>query len=133
MLQTTLLPGGDDWTIDRFSMLEGYLRSLTDEDGKPLCEVTARDRQPDANGDDPVLSQLSRAEFDQLWLLALDTGDGLSPKDQVGILHFHLHWDVSAGCPSFVTEPPGTGMKDNPQAIADIHCYVRNLVRWLGG
>jgi len=43
------------------------------------------------------------------------------------------NWDVGAGCPSFVVEPPGTGMKDNPQAIADIHCYVRNLVRWLGG
>ncbi|HIK40237.1 hypothetical protein [Thermoleptolyngbya sp. M55_K2018_002] len=290
LLQTTLLSGGDDWTIDRFSMLEGYLRSLTDENGKPLCEVTARDRQLDANGDDPVLSQLSRADFDQLWLLALDTGDGLSPKDQAGILRFHqqgggifstrdhqdmglsmvaipplgrfhyfhtqnldpdesrcceddcetktisfpnyhsgsngdyqqitplepLHdllrrpdgsaialfpahpheggvgvpdgtsharviatgvskitgrefnlvvaaegveqdgqrtgasktgrivaqstfhhladynWDVGTGCPSFVAEPPGTGMKDNPQAIADIHCYVSNLARWLG-
>ncbi|GAB4440775.1 MAG: hypothetical protein OHK0035_31960 [Cyanobacteria bacterium J069] len=290
LLQTTLLSGGDDWTIDRFSLLEGYLKSLTDADGQPLCAVTARDRQPDANGDDPVLSQLDRTKFDQLWLLALDTGDGLSPNDQAGILRFYqqgggifstrdhqdmglsmveipplggLHyfhsqnldpdesrccnddgetktisfpnyhsgrngdyqkitplepihdllrrpdgslielfpahpheggvgvpagashvraiatgtsrvtgrefnlvvvaegieqggqpsgssktgrivaqstfhhiadynWDVSTGRPSFVAEPPGTGMKDNPQAIADIHCYVSNLVRWLG-
>jgi hypothetical protein len=35
------------------------------------------------------------------------------------------------GCPSFVTEPIGEGMLAEPQALANIHIYVRNLVHWL--
>ncbi|NEO74646.1 MAG: hypothetical protein F6K52_35625 [Moorea sp. SIO3H5] len=48
--------------------------------------------------------------------------------------HYHFvdyNWDISKGCPSFVDEPPGTGMMDCPQALADIQTYVRNLVLWL--
>lgn len=287
LLQTTLLPTDDDWNIWRFSLLQTYLQSLTDEAGRPLYVVTARDRHPDGSGNDPVLSHLGDSDFDQLWLFALDTGDGLSPQDCAGILAFHqrgggilttrdhqdmglsmcalgqlgalhyfqtqqqdpdqsrhcmddihtptiswpnyhsgrngdyqtiqpvapLHdllrrsdvpagrielfpahpheggiglpegmthgrviatgisqvsgrsfnlaialehisddqgrllgrvvaqstfhhfadynWDVGQGCPSFVTEPPGDGMQENPQALSDIHAYVRNLAQWL--
>lgn len=283
LLQTTLPTLEDDWSIWRFSLLEQYLKTRLDAAGEPLCVVTARDRQPDDNGDDPVLSRLSRNDFDQLWLFALDVGDGLSAADMAGILHFHesgggllttrdhqdmglsmvalgllgqfhhfhsqnldpdtsrcdpddtfspsisfpnyhsgrngdyqtitptepLHpllkrpdgtplqffpahphegsvaapsqapearliatgvslvsgrdfnlvvvgdrpkttpapgrvvaqstfhhfvdynWDIDQGCPSFVDEPPGDGMKQNPQALADIHTYVSNLVMWL--
>lgn len=64
-----------------YSLLTAYLTSLTDEYGQPLCEVTARDRHPDADGNDPILSHLDRNQFDELWLFALDVGDGLSQKD----------------------------------------------------
>ncbi len=90
LLQTTLLPTEqDDWVIGRFSMLQDYLASLKDEAGNPLFQVTARDREPDAEGNDPILSTLDRENFAQLWLFALDVGGGLSAKDSAGITHFH--------------------------------------------
>ncbi|WP_373538892.1 hypothetical protein [Chamaesiphon sp.] len=261
--------------------------------GAIWLDVVARDRQLNSNGDDPILSTLGDADFDELWLFALDMGDGLSSNDcagitafhrsgggilttrdhqdmgiclcglgEIGALHFfqskhldpdtshhciddtgtptiswpnyhsgrngdyqritpvepihplfrnsaapegaielfpaHPHegavgvpagskarviatgtsqttgrsfnlvvvldrlggalrdraetadgetgrviaqstfhhfadynWDVSKGCPSFVTEPKGDGMQTEPSALADIHAYVRNLVAWL--
>jgi len=287
LLQTTIPTTEDDWSIERFSLLSDYLASLKDEAGNPLCEITARDRSSDAEGNDPVLSTLGESDFDELWLFALDTGGGLSPKDCAGILAFHqcgkgifttrdhqdmgvcmsglgslgtLHyfqskqqhpdeshrciddtytktiswpnyhsgrngdyqtiisiapvhellqdpnspsgqikyfpahpheggvgvspddknarviamgkslvsgrpfnlvvavestkdeqgnqlgravaqstfhhfvdynWDIEKGCPSFVEEPEGNGMKENPRALEDIHAYVRNLAIWL--
>ncbi|WP_008312471.1 hypothetical protein [Leptolyngbya sp. PCC 6406] len=90
LLQTTLLATEtDDWTIRHFSLLRDYLTGLVGADGSPLCEVMARDREPDAQGNDPVLSRLNRGEFDELWLFALDVGDGLSEADSAGITRFH--------------------------------------------
>jgi hypothetical protein len=89
LLQTTIPTTEDDWSIFRFSLLQDYLASLQDAAGKPLFAVTARDRIPDAAGNDPVLSTLAESEFDQLWLFALDTGDGLTEKDIAGINGFH--------------------------------------------
>jgi hypothetical protein len=80
LLQTTIPTTEDDWSIERFSLLRDYLASLKDEEGNPLCKVTARDRSEDADGNDPVLSTLGDSDFDELWLFALDTGGGLSPK-----------------------------------------------------
>lgn len=285
LLQTTLLPTENDWCIHRFSLLRRYLESLVDEAGNPLCAVTARDRYPDETGNDPVLTTLDRADFDELWLFALDLGEGLTADEAVGIQRFyqqgggllttrdhqdmgisllplgeigafhyfhsqnldpdetrcciddpyttyisfpnyhsgrngdyqtitpvepvhdllktptgelislfpsHPHegavgvpagiadaqvvatgksavtgrefnlvvagdrpkgangsghgrlvaqstfhhfvdynWDIAAGCPTFVDEPPGDGMTQNPKALQDIHTYVRNLVLWL--
>jgi hypothetical protein len=285
LLQTTIPTTADDWSIERFSLLQDYLSSLTDDNGKPLCEVVGRDNSiTDA---DPVLSSLDQSDFDQLWLFALDVGDGLSPEDIAGINRFrhrgggilstrdhqdmgcsmcgiidigdthyfhsqnpdpdasrltrddpyttyinypnyhsgangdyqkitvtepihalmknpnspsgkieffpaHPHeggigipvnnihakviataksivtqrefnlivaqesyqdsqgnnlgraianssfhhlvdynWDTSKGCPSFVDEPPGTGMSENPQVLNDIQAYVKNAVLWL--
>ena len=39
--------------------------------------------------------------------------------------------DPSKGCPSFVTEPPGRGMLENPAAMKDTRVYFRNLAMWL--
>lgn len=89
LLQTTIPYTEDDWSIERFSMLRDYLASLKDEDGNPLCEVTARDRESDAEGNDPVLSNLGDSDFDQLWLFAVDVGNGLTEKDHAGIAAFH--------------------------------------------
>ena len=88
LLQTTIPYREDDWHIGRFGLLVAHLRGLKDEDGAPRFVVTARDRAPDASGDDPVLSGLAKADFDELWLFAVDTGNGLTAADQAGILQF---------------------------------------------
>jgi hypothetical protein len=89
LLQTTLPPIEDDWTIARFSLLRDHLKSLTDKVGNPLCLVTTRDRDADAEDNDRVLSHLDRQDFDELWLFALDSGSGLSAADCAGIRRFH--------------------------------------------
>ena len=89
LLQTTLPSTNDDWNIDRLSMLRDYLVSLKDDAGNPACHVVARDRQLNADGDDPILSTLGDSDFDELWLFALDQGDGLSSNDCAGITAFN--------------------------------------------
>jgi hypothetical protein len=88
LLQTTIPTTLDDWDIARFSLLRDCLASIADDNGKPLALVTARDRQVDANGDDPLLSNLAQSDFDQLWLFAVDVGDGLTANDCQGIDRF---------------------------------------------
>lgn len=88
LLQTTIPTTADDWSIARFSLLRDYLSSLTDDNGKQLCQVVGRDRITDMDGNDPILSSLDQSDFDQLWLFALDVGDGLSPQDIAGINQF---------------------------------------------
>ena len=47
--------------------------------------------------------------------------------------HFcDYNWDTSAGCPSFVGEPPSDAIAKNPSLLDDTKRYVSNLVRWLG-
>jgi len=89
LLQTTIPPVEDDWNIQRFSLLREHLSSLTNGGGSRLYDVVARDREVDANGDDPVISSLDRSDFDELWLFAVDVGDGLSSSDLAGITRFH--------------------------------------------
>ncbi len=79
LLQTTIVDTHDDWNVGRFSLLADQLRG----DGH---DVTARNR--DAGEVDPVLSRLDELDHDMLWLLAVDTGGGLSAPDAAGILRF---------------------------------------------
>jgi hypothetical protein len=88
LLQTTIPFAEDDWHIGRFSLLRKHLASLKDEAGKPLYEVVARNREQDAAGNEPVLSSLDTSDFDELWLFAIDTGDGLTAADCQGITRF---------------------------------------------
>lgn len=88
LLQTTIAATEDDWNIDRFSLLREHLSSITDDQGRALCEVTARNREVDAEGNDEVLSRLDQTDFDQLWLFAVDSGDGLTATDCEGITRF---------------------------------------------
>lgn len=88
LLQTTIPQTEDDWHVGRFSILREWLESFKDNGGDKLCEVTARDRERDAEGNDPVLSTLDRTNFDELWLFAVDTGDGLTAQDCQGITRF---------------------------------------------
>ena len=46
--------------------------------------------------------------------------------------HFlDYNFDPSCGCPSYITEPTGCGMQDNPEAMEDARAYIRNLASWL--
>lgn len=94
LLQTTIGPVADDWHIGRFSLLRDHLASLKDADGQPLFEVTARDRATDSPASDPVLSQLDREKFDELWLFAVDNGDGLNEQEAAAIQSF---WQAGGG------------------------------------
>lgn len=87
LLQTTIPTTEDDWHIGRFGLLHDYLAGLRDADDAPLFEVTARDRDP-LGAPDSVLSQLDRSPFDEMWLFAVDTGDGLTTEDCIAISRF---------------------------------------------
>jgi hypothetical protein len=89
LMQTTIPAIEDDWNIDRFSLLRDHLSSIVDEQGRPRYQVTARNREQDAAGNDPVLSTLDDSNFDELWLFAVDTGNGLTKVDCEGITRFH--------------------------------------------
>ena len=114
LLQTTIEPVENDWHIGRFSMLRDYLNSLRTPAGAPLFQVTARDRDP-LTSPDSVLSSLDRSDYDELWLFAVDVGNGLHPEDMAGILAFQAgggglmitrdHMDV--GCSVCVLGPVG--------------------------
>jgi hypothetical protein len=81
LLQTTIVTTENDWHIGRFSMLRDYLAGL------PMFAVTARDRGP-VGRPDPVLSSLDTSDYDELWLFAVDVGDGLTTEDCDGIARF---------------------------------------------
>jgi hypothetical protein len=88
LLQNTIPDIADDWNIGRFSLLHEHLNSIKDDDGDALFEISARNREQNDAGDDPILSSLDRSSFDELWLFAVDTGNGLSVRDCQGITRF---------------------------------------------
>jgi hypothetical protein len=87
LLQTTIPTTVDDWSIARFSRLGALLSEQRDADGRPLYEVTMRDRDP-PGAPDSVLSSLDQSDFDQMWLFAVDVGDGLTEADCAAIGRF---------------------------------------------
>ena len=88
LLQTTIPKTENDWHIGRFSLLREHLASLKDANGDALYEVTSRDIEKDEGGNDKVLSRLDETDFDELWLFAVDVGDGLTKSDCAGITKF---------------------------------------------
>jgi hypothetical protein len=88
LLQTTIPFTENDWHVGRFSLLREHFASLRDEKGGALYEVTARDIEKDENGNDKILHRLDETDFDELWLFAVDTGDGLTKTDCAGVTKF---------------------------------------------
>src|ERR1700754_444153 len=80
LLQATIPEHPDDWDIGRFSLLADELRAAGHE-------VTARNRA-NRGDDDPVLSRVDELGYEQLWLMAVDVGDGLTDADTTAILRF---------------------------------------------
>ena len=50
--------------------------------------MTARNREAPPGADDPLLASLDRSQFDELWLFALDNGEGMTAADCGGIAKF---------------------------------------------
>jgi hypothetical protein len=82
LLQTTIPFTEDDWHIGRFSRLTQVLAAM---DG---VEVTARNREAPPGETDPVLGALDTSGFDEMWLFAVDTGDGLNSDECAAIGRF---------------------------------------------
>jgi hypothetical protein len=81
LLQTTIETIEDDWHIGRFGLLQQSLEAAG-------FEVVARDRAVPGGQPDPVLSTLDGSDFDQLWLFAVDTGDGICAEECGAIARF---------------------------------------------
>lgn len=81
LLQTTITENPDDWDITRFSLLASELTAAGHD-------VVARDRADMT--DDPILSSIDDQGFDQLWLMAVDSGDGLTSAESDAITRFRL-------------------------------------------
>ena len=81
LLQTTIPFAEDDWNVSRFSLL----REALEADGH---EVVARDEEMDASRNDHLMMGLPDSDFDQLWLMAVDTGDGLTQAESDAIIEF---------------------------------------------
>lgn len=88
LLKTTIPHTEDDWHIGRFSLLAAQFESLRDDRGLRNFAVTSRDRAIDAQGDDPDMIKLPDSDFDELWLVAVDVGAGLSMADASAIRRF---------------------------------------------
>ena len=86
LLQTTIPTTADDWCIARFSLLGQFLREQR-RNGAPLFDVTMRDRES-LGAPDSVLSTLDQSRFDELWLFAVDVGNGLTAADCAAISRF---------------------------------------------
>jgi hypothetical protein len=86
LVQTTIPRRADDWSIESLTLMRNELAAI-DEDGVHF-QVVGRDRAADPGTPDPVLSTLAESDFDELWLFALDAGDGLSGADCSGITRF---------------------------------------------
>ncbi len=82
LIQTTIPFTEDDWHVGRFSHLTRHL------DGLPGISVTARNRETAPGTTDPVLGGLDTSDFDQLWLFAVDVGDGLNAEECAAIGRF---------------------------------------------
>lgn len=77
LIQTTIPFREDDWHVGRFHFLSELLAKEHD--------VVARDRD---GAEDSVLSRVDTAGFDQIWLFAVDNGDGLTPDECSAIGRF---------------------------------------------
>jgi hypothetical protein len=77
LLQTTIPFAEDDWHIGRFGLLRDEIAKVAD--------VVARDRENGPDGNDPVLATLGESDFDQLWLFAVDTGEGITQPECAAI------------------------------------------------
>lgn len=86
LVQTTTPRRPDDWSIESLTLMRSELVAI--EEAGLRVDVVARDRAADPGRPDPVLSTLHESDFDELWLFALDQGEGLTDADCSGITRF---------------------------------------------
>jgi hypothetical protein len=76
-------------------------------------------------------SILTGREFNLAVAFERDGSRGRAVADSSFHHFLDYNFDPSCGCPSYVTEPTGRGMQDNPEAMEDARAYIRNLASWL--
>ena len=81
LVQTTISRMPDNWSIDSITLARNELAALG-------ANVVARDREAEPDKPSSVLAALDQSDFDELWLFALDQGEGLTPEDCSGITRF---------------------------------------------
>jgi hypothetical protein len=86
LLQTTIPFAEDDWNVGRFSLLAEELRGISDAATGTRVEVVARDRA--SADDDPVLARVDTSDFDEVWLLGVDVGRGLTTTERDALVRF---------------------------------------------
>jgi len=86
LVQTTIPRRNDDWSIDSLALMRCEPAAINEAGVR--VDVVTRDRAPDPTMPDPVLSTLYESDFDELWLFALDAGEGLTAADCSGITRF---------------------------------------------
>lgn len=74
LLQTTIPFTPDDWSIERFSMLHQWLAACGHD-------VTSRNK-------DARLADIDHSGFDQIWLFAVDAGDGIGEAECEALTRF---------------------------------------------
>ncbi len=74
LLQTTIPFAPDDWSIERFAMLHRWLAECGHD-------VTSRNK-------DASLADIDRSDFDQIWLFAVDAGDGIADAECEALTRF---------------------------------------------
>jgi hypothetical protein len=90
LIQTTIAYAADDWHVARFSLLADHLSTARGLNGHRF-DVTARNlERRSGSGADPILSSLGALGYDELWLFAVDSGDGLNAAERAGIASFVL-------------------------------------------
>ena len=77
--------------------------------GRPFNLIVAFERKDDSHG-----NHLGRAIAESSFHHIVD-----------------YNWDKKLGCPSFLEEPPGYEIENDPTRLADIKTYVENVARWL--
>jgi hypothetical protein len=67
--------------------------------------------------------------------IAFEPGEHGGPAIAESTFHHFAdyNWDTDSGAPSFVSEPPGDGLKRRPEALSDTHAYALNIAAWLSG
>lgn len=80
LLQVTTPYAADDWNVNRFALLRAEIAAL--------ASVTARNREAIAGGSDPVLLALPESDVDQVWIVGVDAGNGLTADECAAISRF---------------------------------------------
>jgi hypothetical protein len=86
LLQTTIPFAEDNWNVGRFSRLVGALRETGGAAPGTTVDVVARDRA--SVDDDPVLLGIDESDFDEVWLMGVDGGQGLTAAEAQALIRF---------------------------------------------
>jgi hypothetical protein len=76
-------------------------------------------------------SIFTRRAFNLVLAFEADGEQGRAIVDSSFHHFLDYNLDPDKGCPSYVTEPAGSGLKNTPQAWADTETYFLNLAEWL--